>query len=126
MSEQFRVPSGEPPKPMDGRSFAPFIPVTKFPSHPRGQNFVHMAQHFHPSRTIKPAVVVHPATHHRIDDLCEILQFLIVPGGSQLPPADRRTDSFRRLGADRWQEAHKERSPTILRASRLEGKAKEV
>ena len=85
-----------------------------------------MAQDLNALRSVKPAVVVHPASHHRIDEFRKILQTLVVPGGCHSPFTNGRADRHGGLGADRWKKAHEELPPTILRPSRLKGIAQEV
>jgi hypothetical protein len=100
----------------------PFIP----PSHPRSQGLIEMAKDLNTPRPIKPAIIVHPATHHRVDELGQILQGLIIPGGSHPPLPDGMPDRLSGRGADRWQKAHEKLPATILCPPRLEGVAEEV
>src|SRR6185295_10224373 len=85
-----------------------------------------MAEDLNAPRPIELAVVVHPATHRRIDEPSQVLQALIVPGRRQPPLADGCSDRFGGLDADRWQEAHERLAPAILGPTRLEGVAQEV
>jgi hypothetical protein len=85
-----------------------------------------MTQDLHALRPVKPTVVVHPATHRGVDVSGQVLQALVVPGGSHPPLADGLPDPLGGLGAHRRQEADKEFPPAILGTSRLEGVAQKV
>src|SRR5213594_3901505 len=85
-----------------------------------------MAKDLNTPRPVEPPVVVHPATHSRIDETRKIFQALVIPGGSHPPFADRPPDLLGRLRADRRQKAHEELPVAILCSPRLEGVAQEV
>jgi hypothetical protein len=123
--EQIRIPSRDSPKPMHGLSLSTLKPFI-FPPRPRCERQINVAQNLNTLRSIVPSVVVHPAPHHWIDKLGQILQALIVPGGGQPPFANGVPDRFGCFGADRRQETHKELPIAILCPSRLEGVAQEV
>src|SRR5262245_34861096 len=85
-----------------------------------------MPQDLEELRPVEPAVVVRPAPHRRDECLRQIFQALVVPGRCHPPSADGLPARLGGLGADRWQEAHEELPPAILRPSRLEGITEEV
>src|ERR1700680_2631200 len=103
------------------RSSLPSFEPAIFPPRPGSQGLVEMTQDLHTFGAIKSPVVVHPATHHWVDDPRQILQRLVVPCGSQVPVTDLSTDHLGRLDAHRWKEASKELAPAISGTSRLEG-----
>src|ERR1700674_31171 len=100
----------------------PFV----LPPRPFGQHLIEMSEDPNTLRALKPPVVVHPATDRGVDELRQILQRLVVPGGSQTPLADRGANRLGCLGADRRHEAHEEFSLPVLDPPRLEGVAQEV
>src|SRR5215510_12775867 len=85
-----------------------------------------MPQELEKLRPVKPAVVVRPAPHRRVECSSQIFQALVVPGRCHPPAADGLPDRFGGLGADRWQKAYEELPPAILRPSRLKGVPEEV
>jgi hypothetical protein len=85
-----------------------------------------MAKDLNTLRPVKPTIVVHPATHSRIDESREIFQTLVVSGGSHPPFADGLPDLLGSFRTDRRQKAHEELPIAILCPSRLEGVAQEV
>src|SRR2546425_13103144 len=90
------------------------------PSHPRGEGLIEMAKDLNTLGPIESSVVVHPATHHRVDDSGQVLQPLVVPGGGHLPFGDGLPNRLGGLGTHRRKKAHEEFSPAILCPSRLE------
>src|SRR5262245_17340963 len=98
---------------MHGLSLSTLKPFI-FPPRPRCERQIDVAQNLNTLRSIVPSVVVHPAPHHWIDKLGQILQALIVPGGGQPPFANGDPNRFGCFGADRRQEAHKELPIAIL------------
>src|SRR5215475_13774940 len=85
-----------------------------------------MPQDLEELRPVEPAVVVRPAPHRRVERSSQIFQALVVPGRCHPPSADGLPDRLGSLDADRWQEAHEELPPPILRPSRLEGITEEI
>src|SRR3954453_20671494 len=77
-------------------------------------------------RPVKPAIVVHPPLHRRIDKPRDLLQRLVVPGGGQPPTADRLLDRCGGLVTDRRQEAYEELPPPILGPPGPKGGAEKV
>jgi len=85
-----------------------------------------MAKDLNTLGPIESSVVVHPATHHWVDDSGQVLQPLVVPGGGHPPFGDGLPNRLGGLGTHRRKKAHEEFSPAILCPSRLEGVPEEV
>src|SRR5262245_41512768 len=96
------------------------------PSHPMSEGLIKVAEHLNALRAIEPPVVVQPAPHHRVSEVRQILQALVIPGGCHSPSADGLADLLGGLCANRRQEIDKELSPPVLCSSRVEGIAEEV
>src|SRR5262249_56821768 len=77
-------------------------------------------------RPIEPAVGVRPPPYHRIDEVREVLQALVIPGGSQAPPANGAPNRRSGLRADGREEAHETLPLAILGQARLKGVSQEV
>src|SRR5215467_3184687 len=123
--KQLGVPSRDAPQPVHRRAFSALEPLV-LPSRPTSEGLIKMAKHLNALRAIEPPVVIQPAPHHRVGEVRQILQTLVVPGGCHPPIADCMADLLGGLGADRRQEADEELSPPVLRSPRLEGIAEEV
>src|SRR4030065_166811 len=63
---------------MHRRSLSASQPLV-LPSRPCSKGLVEMAEHLNTTGAIEPPVVVHPATHHRVDEPRQILQTLVAP-----------------------------------------------
>src|SRR5229473_1705779 len=85
-----------------------------------------MPENVHTLRPIESAVVVHPAPYLWIDELREVLQALVIPGGCQAPVTNRGPNRRGGLRTDGREEAHEAFLPAILRQTRLEGVPQEV
>src|SRR6185295_10231406 len=112
------LPSRDAPQPVHRRALSTSKPVLVLPSHPRCEGLIEMPQDLEKLRPVKPTVVVLPAPHRRVECSSQIFQALVVPGRCHPPFADGLPDRLGGLGADRWQEAHEELPPAILRPSR--------
>ena len=99
----------------------------KLPARPCSQGlFENGALDLHTSRPVKPAVVVQPATHRRIDQPRQVLQSLVASAQHYPLLADPRPDCLGGLAADRWEEAGEILPPPSLGPPRPKGIAQEV
>src|SRR5262245_35750001 len=85
-----------------------------------------MAEHVHTLRPVETAVVGHPPSYHRVDDLREVLQALVIPGGSQAPLTNGGPNRRRSRRADGREEADEALPLAILGQARLEGVPQEI
>src|SRR5690349_14241998 len=83
-------------------------------------------EHVDTAGSVEAAVVVDPATYHRIDLLRDILQCPRVRPEGKPPAPNRRPDVLGGLVAQRGQETKKRASPFDLRATRPEGVSEKV
>src|SRR6266542_3554731 len=125
MNEQIRLAAGDAAQPMHRRALSTSQPF-ELPSRPSCEGLVQVTKDQHTLRSIKPTVVVDPATYRWIDEPRQILQALVVPVGRHPPFANGGSDRLGGLSADRGKKAHEELSPAILRPPRLKGVAQEV
>src|SRR5229473_3976804 len=85
-----------------------------------------MPEYVHTLRPIESAVVVHPAPDLWIDELREVLQALVVPGGCQAPLTNGGANRRGGLRTDGRKEANEAFPLAILGPTRLEGVPQEV
>src|SRR4029077_6142778 len=125
MRKQSAVSPRDAPQPVHRRAFAP-PESSVFPSRPSSEGHVEMAKDLNTLRAVKPAVIVHPATHCGVHESRQILQMLVVASGGHPPFSNSGTYRFGSFGAHRWEKAHKMLPPAILCPPRLEGVAQKV
>lgn len=97
-----------------------------FPHHPFCECSVYLQQHMGTPRPIIPAIVIHPATHKRMNEPCDSFESLIAPSPRQTPTSIGLPDRFGRLVAHRRQETYKEPACAALDPPRLKGVSEKI